>query len=312
MRRTFVVGCPRSGTTVVQALLARHPEVFTLPETAFFERLLRDLEWRWGDNDSKPFRRRWRHKLGFARKEGRDALNALQHSLLQEEGHAPRIPLRAGSCIQAFARLLDGIASKAGRSVWIEKTPNHLLYIPEIEACFPEARFIHVIRPGDEVLASVADANLRFENIAFKGDTVLWARRWNHAALIHRAHRGRPNHHFIFLEDLIRQPDEEWARLCEFLEIQADAKLEKTDGKRIADLKSEPWKSSAVDGRLRNAERKVERIYGPDMRQWIDEQLTPYRDLYTQLHNGSPSAEPADQLQGMGKLALVRRSGPGA
>jgi len=47
MRRTFVVGCPRSGTTLVQAMIARHPDVFSLHETFFFESLLGDAELRW-------------------------------------------------------------------------------------------------------------------------------------------------------------------------------------------------------------------------------------------------------------------------
>jgi hypothetical protein len=40
MKRVFIVGCPRSGTTLVQALLARYPGVHSFPETRFFEALL--------------------------------------------------------------------------------------------------------------------------------------------------------------------------------------------------------------------------------------------------------------------------------
>ncbi len=36
MQRIFIVGCPRSGTTLLQSVLAAHHDVFSLPETAFF------------------------------------------------------------------------------------------------------------------------------------------------------------------------------------------------------------------------------------------------------------------------------------
>ncbi len=56
------------------------------------------------------------------------------------------------------------IATWPGRDLWIEKTPNHLLYLPEIAHHIPDACFVHVIRCGVDVLASIADANLHFDD----------------------------------------------------------------------------------------------------------------------------------------------------
>ena len=38
--RIFVVGCPRSGTTLLQSLIAVHPDVASFPESKFFVRLV--------------------------------------------------------------------------------------------------------------------------------------------------------------------------------------------------------------------------------------------------------------------------------
>ncbi|MGC1525664.1 MAG: sulfotransferase, partial [Phormidesmis sp.] len=36
MKRLFLVGCARSGTTLLQSLLASHPGVASFPESNFF------------------------------------------------------------------------------------------------------------------------------------------------------------------------------------------------------------------------------------------------------------------------------------
>lgn len=280
MRRTFVVGCPRSGTTIVQALLARHPAIHTFPETAFFEQLHGKLEWRWGDARIKA-RTHWRQRLGLARRRTRETFATLHHQLIGSTPF-PWAPLRASALSKRFLALLDRSAAAAGRSMWLEKTPNHLLYIPEIEALAPDARFVHVIRRGVDVLASLADVHLRFENDAvFGGGTVHWARRWNRAVQIHHRHVGRANHYFVFLEDLVRQPETEWARLCNFLGLAPDTPLDGACQQPIANLDCEPWKLSAIHGQLRKADPKVDGLFGPQMQHWLQTYLASYDDLRT-------------------------------
>jgi len=278
MRRTFIVGCPRSGTTIVQALLARHPAIYTLPETAFFERLHGRLEWRWGDARAKA-RSRWPQYLGLARGRTRGVFADL-HRQLTGSAPSPWTPMRMRALSRRFIALLDRSAAAVGRSMWLEKTPNHLLYIPEIEAVAPDACFVHVVRRGADVLASLADVYLRFENDAvFGGGTVHWARRWNRALQIHEQHMNRKNHHLVFLEDLIKQPEAEWARLCGFLGLQADAVLDNACQQPIANLNDEPWKVSAIHGQLRHADPKVDGLFGPKMQRWLQAHLASYDDL---------------------------------
>lgn len=280
MQRIFIVGCPRSGTTLVQAMLARHPDVFTLPETAFFEGLFTDLKWRWGDRTARARTRRLHHRLGFARRDGRRAFRRLQRTLLGPDSQREHVPLRTRACTRKFIAMLDRMTLAAGRSSWIEKTPNHLLYIPEIEAAVPEARFIHVIRRGMDVVASLTDATLNFEAYtAFDGSVALWTHRWNHAIDIHRAQLGRLHHHFIFLEDLVRDGETTWHQLCAFLKLPADAPLIDSSEQAIANLDKEPWKQGAIGGVPREAERKVDELFGPRIKRWLQSHLSPYDEL---------------------------------
>jgi hypothetical protein len=280
VHRTFIVGCPRSGTTLVQALLARHPDVYTLPETAFFEHLFADLEWRWGDHRAQPRRRRWRQHLGLMRKEVRPSIVPLLRSLGSKRAPIRHVPFNSNTCAVKFIDLLDALALQAGCPQWVEKTPNHLLYMPEIDACAPDARFIHVIRPGADVLASLADAYLRFENDdAFGGGSVHWARRWNRAMQIHEACLGRANHTFVFLEDLVQEPDSEWARICQFLDLRPDLRLADTCSQSIADVEHEPWKRGAISGLPQFMENKADDLFTAKFKLWLDDHLESYANL---------------------------------
>ncbi|WP_199099019.1 sulfotransferase [Dyella sp. ASV21] len=308
MRRTFIVGCPRSGTTIVQALLARHPEVYTLPETAFFEQLYGDLDWRWGDTRAKREPRKWHHRLGLTRKRVRELYVALRGQLPTPAARRFPTPWLRTGIDGRFIDLLDAAARAAGRNLWLEKTPNHLLYIPEIEAQLPDARFVHVVRRGTDVLASLADVYLRYENDqAFGGGTVHWARRWNRAAAIHGQHVGRPHHHFVFHDDLVQRPEVEWARLCAFLGLPLDARLDNACQQTIANLEHEPWKLAAVHGQVRPSEPKVDSVFGPQVQRWLAEHLVSYDALRRRCRDGQrPYAAPRLRVACEAPAAIAR------
>lgn len=261
-------------------MLARHPDVYTLPETAFFQHLHADVAWRWGDRHIKPRRRPLRARLGMPRKGVRQLLMSLHYSLCGEHTPHLRAPFSTSACAAKFVSMLDMLADQADCSTWIEKTPNHLLYIPEITASVPDARFIHVVRPGPDVLASLADALLSFDNdLAFGGGSVLWARRWNHAMHIHEAYLGQPNHTLVFLEDLIQRPEREWKRICRFLDLEPDTHLAAACNQSIADLDHEPWKHAAISGLPQKLQPKVDDLFGPKFQCWLQDHLESYDSL---------------------------------
>jgi hypothetical protein len=80
MQRTFVICCPRSGTTWVQAMLARHSAVRTWLATIFFEPRHGGLERRWTEHGARMPRLKWRHRFGFVNKTAHDRLMTLQRS----------------------------------------------------------------------------------------------------------------------------------------------------------------------------------------------------------------------------------------
>lgn len=311
MRRTFVVGCPRSGTTLVQAMIARHPDVFSLRETCFFRTMLGDLELRWGDLGAHGDRH-WYHRAGLARSSGRRLLRELEQ-IHSTHPRRKRVPRSSSACARRYVELLDAAASWEGRSHWVEKTPDHLLYLDEIAAHVPDATFVHVLRNGMDVIASLTDADMHYQNTAgFRGGIVQWSKRWNRAVELHLARLGRPRNHVLCLEDVIADPCGEWTRLHDFLDLDRNRDLLPQPGSVIADMESEPWKNTAFSGVARSPPGKVTALFGPQSVTWLRQHLVSYetvRDAVREQHLKNPAGlerqrEPAER-----RSAAARKPG---
>ncbi len=285
-RSTFLVGCPRSGTTFLQAALSKHPDILSLPETAFFERT---LPGRVGhlvtgfDRAVAAREQRGREYLRVQRR-ARRALRAIARDL--GRAAVPGLHLGLSGYVGEFAGMLDAAARDHHCSVWLEKTPNHVFYLDVIQRYLPQARFIHLLRRGEDVVASAIEASLRYAGIGdgnvFCESIPWWVACWNAAVAAHREYAGLDNHCAVFYEDLVRDFDGEYARLCEFIGV---APAQPRDGavKRVARLEREPWKQAAVSGRLIPAAQKFEALFGPDTQDWIREQLLSYDDVRAEL-----------------------------
>jgi len=207
----FVVGCGRSGTTLLRMMLNMHPEL-AIPEEShvlyqvarlrsigrwpktsspdFGERFLAHVE-------SSPFMANWELEPGALRK---------------------RIESKAA---RGFGQLLlcmyEEYLAKAGKPRWGDKTPMHVQYMWIIRRFFPTARFVHVLRDPRDVAQSVA------------------AKPWGPRHLNHAGHywkwlvlsgmiSGRmlgPRHYLeIRFEDLVREPESILRKITEFAGLE--------------------------------------------------------------------------------------------
>lgn len=117
----FVVGSGRSGTTLVGELLGKHPDVLYLNEP-------RKL---W---NTDPRTNIW---------EGSGQI------LLEAQDLTADIASR-------LRRKLAHMVDKAQRARLVEKTPINAFRIGYLNALCPDARFLHVVRDGRDVAASIA------------------------------------------------------------------------------------------------------------------------------------------------------------
>ena len=161
----------------------------------------------------------------------------------------------------------------------MEKTPAHLMYIDDITRHVPDARFVHGLRNGEDVVASIIDADLNHSTRAFHGGIKRWVRRWNHAMNLQLARIGNERHCILCLEDMVEDFSHEWQRLCTFLDLDPNAPLSAEPASGIANLADEPWKRNAVSGVIEAPLRKSEGLFGPRIRDWMRSTLVSYEDV---------------------------------
>ncbi|MDH3403831.1 MAG: sulfotransferase [Acidobacteriota bacterium] len=283
--RIFVVGVPRSGTTLVQSLLAAHSSVTSFTESHFFDRHFTLLP-----ATSRPVltRNPGPRLQQFLDENGEQAPPAaawFQATGRRALGLRPLVPLWTEPVARRLLRVLDELALRRGASSWVEKTPRHLRFIPFLDRVSgAEARtlFVHVIRKGLEVVASLHQASQSWERPYGLDECV---NRWNDELGFSLGRIAAPNDHFVFYEELTARPEAALRRLLaglglrwepEILERYAAAadRLTTTDEAWKADV-GRRIRRSATSGRRLNAEQR-DRIRG-----WLR------HDLYERLREAA-------------------------
>ena len=149
----FVVGCGRSGTTVLRTVLDAHPALAVAHEARFVAPLgLRRARYERPDGFAADrlmadlaADRAVRTNLEFAEADLRDALAARQP---------------VADFPDAVRRVFALWAGRRGKARYGDKFPGYVLRMPLLAGLFPEARFVHIVRDGRDVaLSSMAVAD---------------------------------------------------------------------------------------------------------------------------------------------------------
>jgi len=208
----FLVGCPRSGTTLLQSLLAAHPKIASFPESKFFQFLVPEYEPR-------------RLALGIASRRIRPQLK----KFFDEVGHPEMLeqfPKTAfiGQYARKFIKILDFLTEEQGKSMWLEKSPQHVFYLEYIEKFVRGAKVIHLLRSGADVVASLYEVTQKYPKSwgGASWDIDLCLERWIRAVNLSLRYLDQPNHFIVRYEQLLEDPRVVLRQLCEFIGVEWD------------------------------------------------------------------------------------------
>ncbi|MDJ1169589.1 sulfotransferase [Roseofilum sp. BLCC_M154] len=246
-RSIFLGGCPRSGTTLLQSLLGTHPEIASFPESHLFRKL------------RIPY---WSRLLGLASLKGQEQLNWFLEEIGQAEfkSRLPKRPLFIAQYVSVFKQALDQATQKQGKSIWLEKSPENIRYIQLFEHLLPDAKFIHLIRNGADVVASLYDVSRKHKRRDIWGDP--WdvdkcVATWIDSVKFSSSHLHKSNHILIRYEKLVNDPQQTLIQLCQFLGLEFDPVMLTAYGETAKQVvrPDETWKM-AVAAPIENANGK--------------------------------------------------------
>lgn len=206
-RPIFVVGCARSGTTLLTLMLNAHPSI-AIPsaETRFLLANWGRRE-RWSDLRSEQSRRALGEEL--TKKYTQVHALGLDREALVEEIVAA--PPTLGS---AFGTVFAAYARQQGKPRWGDKRPAYSWYSSSLLRLFPDAQIVHIVRDGRANVASLK--NMSWWRKSSIGAMATWA------VTVRCAERDTKRlpadvFHVLRYEDLVAEPRAEMERLCSFL-----------------------------------------------------------------------------------------------
>ena len=215
----FIVGAPRSGTTLLASILARHSRIAVPPETHFLRTYARRL---WNLYSLLKSKNRHETLTDFLLTNVRILDLALtKEDILREFSQYP------ANYSFLFRAILQAFGLKNGKTIVIEKTPHHLEYVDTLVKWYPQVRIIHLVRDGRDVSMSLMQVPWTHNNIERHAAYWAWCMR-----VAKRYEQQYPNNFLsIHFEALISEPENTVRRICDFIgvayeEIMLDASVQ--------------------------------------------------------------------------------------
>ena len=206
-RPIFVVGCPRSGTTMLSLMIHAHPRLAMPPESRF---LLKAWRRRANFGNLQTPKQRMMLAKAFVRTGSkiRDLGLDPQETLDKILAGPPTI----GS---AFGIVFKEFADKHGASRWGDKRPAYYQEVDVLLRLFPDAQIVHIVRDGRANVASLKKMPW------WPFDSIGSMAAWSQAEYCSQRNAKRlpaDVFHVIRYESLVADPEPVLRQLCAFLE----------------------------------------------------------------------------------------------
>jgi hypothetical protein len=201
----FIVGSPRSGTTLLRLILTGHSRIAIPPETWFFLALVNrfPLVETLSPNNVKETveaitKDRRFPNFGISPEEFRSRVD-----------HIPDKTLADISSILYREYMRKELKPRFG-----DKTPGYIRIIPQLAQIFPNAKFINLIRDGRDV--SISFINAKFKGRFYHGRRFEWIQAFHYRQSLRNTFIDR---HILDVryEELVLNPEDTIRKICSFI-----------------------------------------------------------------------------------------------
>lgn len=247
----FIVGYIHTGTSLLKSMLRRSPAIFAAAgETHFYQDLNRNRR-RFADLDNEQvFHDFVFHIVALAylgtkrANEHRDTYNLETFNLTADQFETVLDHARAAVAtvpaaerhIALFGPVMDELTRINDRRRWLEKSPEHVYFLPSILGVNPTARVVELVRDPRAALASrkhrrqdewldakeaqeqlTPDRTTNYDTII---DSYMWKESIDSARDARRQFPGRVL--TVRYEDMVGDPEPTIRQICAFLDLPFD------------------------------------------------------------------------------------------
>jgi len=266
-QRIFIVGCERSGTTLLQSLLASHSQVTSYPETHFFSRFLYPQHY-------------LRNKIGLAHPRSKFVLNKYLYDIRRNDLTylLPKYGIFTTQYVKSFTNIFDTMTKEQGKTNWVEKTPEHINHVDYIDKNVKNSKFIHIIRNGRDVIASLYEVTHKHPKAWAKLTIDECIKKWINAIKVSLSSKNKDNHIIVKYENLISNPSIVITDICNFLNIDFEENTlinYKTTAENIR-FNYEVWKNDTNKNINITTNQKFENIFSNSQKEYILKNISQY------------------------------------
>ena len=221
----FIVGCPRSGTTLLQRIVNAHPLIAIIPEIGWLLARYQDRNFVTPEDLVKPaFLQDLIQRGGLGRYTRLPVSQQELEELLLRIRHCP---IEYSELVTLF---FDRYGEAQGKALVGNKTVDYVKNFYALHTLWPQAKIVHLIRDGRDVCLSATHWR-RADRLANQFATwrekpvstaALW---WEWQVRLGREAGSLLNdklYHEIRYEDLVSDPTGTCQALCDFLDIPYD------------------------------------------------------------------------------------------
>lgn len=242
----FILGNPRSGTSLFRLMLNNHSNIVAPPEAGFAHWLLpKYVDWNKEHCSSARLTEFLSEVLSSKKFKTWNLSFKYLENLIKKNKPSNYADLIALIYMSYSGRIQDGQVIVDKNNYYV----NHVIDLPKI---WPNAKYIHLIRDGRDVLCSYLDVNNMATSSEFKpqfsSSIEKIAEEWsiNNNRIAQIMLRNPERYLLIKYENLILDTEKELIKACNFLEVDFEQNMLKyfteDDQRKIEPIETLDWK----------------------------------------------------------------------